>query len=120
MSYKRKESPTISASEHLQQTEMQESTSRSQLLQSVALAQAALLARRGKLKQAETLLLSIVKRLPSKTSGLDLLAKVYAQQNKIEEAQDIWLRAAQIERSNIHFYRALIQCARSLKKSSNV
>lgn len=116
MSYKRKESPTVSASEHLQQTVMQESTSRSQLLESVALARAALLARNGKLNQAESLLLPIVRRSPSKTSVLDLLAKVYAQQGRTEEARTLWLHASQTEPSNIHFLRALIRCARSMKE----
>jgi Flp pilus assembly protein TadD len=119
MSYKTKDSRTTSGSEHLQQTGVQESTSRSQLLESVALARAALLARRGKLKQAETLLVPIARRLPSRTSALDLLAKVLAQQERMEEAQQVWLRALQIEPCNIHFLRALICCAKSINTQNS-
>ena len=115
MSNKGEESPASFAPEHSQQTDMPESAARSQLLESVTVARAALLARRGKLEQAETMLLALVNWSPLKASTLDLLAKVYAQQNKMKEAQDTWLRAAQIERSNIHFYRALIRCAKSAK-----
>jgi predicted Zn-dependent protease len=102
--------PIIFASERLQQAAMQENTPHSQLVESVTLAQAALLARKGKLKQAETLLLPLANRSQSRVSTLDLLAKVYAQQGKIEEAKALWLRASQIEPSNAHFRRALLRC----------
>jgi len=115
MNYRKRQSSTDFDLEPSQQAATQESTSRSQLLESVTLARAALLARRGKLKQAETLLLALVNRSPSKTSTLDLLAKVFAQQKKIKGAQGIWLRALQIEPSNTHFLRALIHCAKSAK-----
>jgi len=119
MDYKRKQYSTVFELEPSQQTGMQEGTSRIRLLESIALARAALLARRGKLKQAEALLLPVVKRLPSETSALDLLAKVYAQQERMEEAQQVWLHALQIEPCNTHFLRALICCARSMNTQNS-
>jgi predicted Zn-dependent protease len=116
MSHNEREDISLMASEGMQQVETQESTSRSRLLETIALARAVLLARRGHLKQAEKVLLDLPPQSSSNTSVLDLLAKVYAQQNQMKEAQEIWLRAAQIEPSNIHFYRALIQCAKSVKR----
>lgn len=82
----------------------------SQLLESYILARAALLARKGRLKQIEALLLPPANESQSRTDTLDLLAKVYAQQGKIGEARDLWLRALQQEPSNAHFLRAISYC----------
>ena len=42
---------------------------------------------------------------------IDLLAKVYAQQGKIDQAQTLWLKALQQDPHNIHFLSALRMCA---------
>jgi predicted Zn-dependent protease len=86
-------------------------TSDSQLEESVTLAWAAVLARKNKLKQAETMLRPLADRPQATPNTLDLLAKVYAQQVMIREAQSLWLRAIQLDPDNTHFYRALIRCA---------
>jgi predicted Zn-dependent protease len=86
-----------------------------QLVDSLILARAAALARKGELKTAETLLMPLASNPEATTNILDLLAKVYAQQWKIAEAQSLWLRALNIEPSNKHFLRALIRCADLIK-----
>ena len=96
------------------QQSQQESPAYSQMLESVLLARAALLSREGKLQEAELIVLPLANKANSRIDALDLLAKVYAQQGKIEEAQTLWLRALQREPSNKHFLRALLCCAQSL------
>lgn len=83
----------------------------SRLLEAVVFARAVLLARTGELDQAEAILLSLVREGDSRTEVLDLLAKVYAQQDEIEEAQAAWLRALEKDPSNLHFLGALQVCA---------
>jgi len=87
-----------------------ESTSYSQLLELVILARAAVLARKGKLEQAELLLLPLANESQSQTDTFDLLAKIYAQQGRTEEARALWLRALQKEPSNTRFLRAIARC----------
>jgi predicted Zn-dependent protease len=90
--------------------------SESGLIQSTALAWAAVLARKGKLIQAENLLLPIASQPQAGTSVMDLLAKVYIQQKKIEKAQALWLKALQLEPNNTHFLRALLGIAKMNKQ----
>ena len=92
-----------------QQVTSQKSRACSQLLESVLLAKAAFSARGGKLNEAEVILLPLANKPNPRTGTLDLLAKVYAQQGKTEEARALWLRALQEEPSNGHFLRALLQ-----------
>ena len=92
-----------------------EDTSDSKIEETVTLAWAAVLARKGKLKQAEALLHPLANKPQAIVAILDLLAKVYAQQRKIVEARSLWLRAVQLNPDNTHFYRALIRCADLLK-----
>lgn len=75
------------------------------------LKRAALLSRKGDLLQAEDLLKTLPDNDSSRMEVIDLLAKVYAQQGKIDEAQTLWLRALQQHPSNIHFLSALRMCA---------
>lgn len=103
--------PTTFTSERVPPAAMTKTTPRSQLVESVTLARAALLARKGKLEQAETLLLPLANQPQSGTNTIDLLAKIYAQQGKIEEARVQWLRALEMEPTNTHFLRALLRCA---------
>ena len=101
----------FSTSDDVRQAATQKTIPQSQLLELVTLALAAFLARKGELRQAEVLLLPLANEPKSQIDTLDLLAKVYAQQGKIEEARALWLRALQKEPSNTHFLRALLNCA---------
>ena len=49
---------------------------------------------------------------------IDLLAKIYAQQGKIAQAQALWLKALQSDPSNIHLLAALRMCAYYTKSRS--
>ena len=69
------------------------------------------LARRGDLLQAEDLLTTLSDSDSSRIEVIDLLAKIYAQQGKIDQAQALWLKALQRDPSNIHFLSALRICA---------
>ena len=89
------------------------------LAESAALAWAAVLARKGKLVQAENLLLPMANKPQAGTNAMDLLAKVYVQQKKIDEAQALWLRALQIEPNNMHFLRALLGIAKLNKQKQS-
>lgn len=82
-----------------------------QLLETILLARATLLARKGELTQAEALLIPLTNRSDSRIEALDLLGKVYAQQGEIKQAQATWLKALQREPSNLHFLGALRLCA---------
>lgn len=82
-----------------------------QLLETIILARATLLARKGELTQAEALLIPLTNRSDSRIEALDLLGKVYAQQGEIKQAQVTWLKALQRESSNLHFLGALRLCA---------
>ena len=83
----------------------------SQTVQPVTLALAAVLSRKGELRQAENLLIPLADDPDAQPSTLDLLAKIYAQQGNIDDAQALWLRALQKEPSNTHFLAALQTCA---------
>lgn len=94
----------------------QESISNPQALVTDILIHAEALARRGDLLQAEDLLKTLSDRDSSRIEVIDLLARIYAQQGKIDQAQALWLKALQGDPSNIHFLSALRLCA-CLKKS---
>jgi len=75
------------------------------------LVRAGTLARRGELVEAESLLETLSDSDRSRIEVIDLLAKVYAQQGKIDQAQTMWLQALERDPSNIHFLSALRICA---------
>lgn len=83
----------------------------SSLLESVFLARAALLARKGKLRQAEEMISPIVDEKCINIGAIDLLAKIYAQQGKIEKAKYLWNRALEIDPSNPDYLRAIQRCS---------
>jgi LysM repeat protein len=85
----------------------------SYLLESVTLSRAAELARSRKLKQAEELVSTLVNRPDASIASLDLLAKIYAQQGRMEEARPLWKRALQKDPSNPHFQKALARCEKN-------
>lgn len=75
------------------------------------LQRAAVLARKEDLSQAENLLTPLIEGNTSRIEAMDLLAKIYAQQGRINQAQALWLKASQREPSNLHFLAALRLCA---------
>ena len=93
-----------------------EGVSSSQTMVTDLLVRAGLLARRGNLREAENLLSTLSDADSRRIEVLDLLAKVYAQQGKIDQAQVMWLQALQRYPSNTHFLSALRLCA-SYKQS---
>jgi len=93
-----------------------ESGSSSQTVATDILVRAGLLARRGNLREAENLLSTMSDADSRRIEVLDLVAKVYAQQGKIDQAQAMWLQALQRYPSNTHFLSALRLCA-SYKQS---
>jgi len=93
----------------------QERISNSQALVTDVLIHAGALARRGDLLQAEDLLKTLSDRDNSRIEVLDLLARIYAQQGKIDQAQALWIKALRGDPSNVHFLSALKLCA-CLKK----
>ena len=74
------------------------------------------LARQGNFPEAENLLRTASDADSRRIEVLDLLAKVYAQQGKIDQAQALWLQALQRYPSNTRFLSALRLCA-SCKQS---
>jgi len=93
-----------------------EGVSSSQTMVTDMLVRAGSLARRGNLREAENLLSTLSDADSRRIEVLDLLAKVYAQQGKIDQAQAMWLQASQRYPSNTHFLSALRLCA-SYKQS---
>jgi Tfp pilus assembly protein PilF len=93
----------------------QESMSNSQAVVTDVLIRAGAIARRGDLLQAEDLLKTLPDRDSSRVEVIDLLARIYAQQGKIDQAQALWLKALQGDPSNTRFLSALKLCA-CLKK----
>jgi len=88
-----------------------EGGSSSQTMVTDILVPAGFLARRGNLREAENLLSTVSDADSRRIEVLDLLAKVYAQQGKIDQAQAMWLQALQRYPSNTHFLSALRLCA---------
>jgi tetratricopeptide (TPR) repeat protein len=89
----------------------QKSVSASQTMVTDILVRAGRLARRGNLLEAENLLKTLPDADSTRIEVVDLLAKVYAQQGKIDKAQAMWLEALQRDPSNTHFLSALRLCA---------
>ena len=96
----KQESPSINQGDSSHENEM---------LATITLA--ASLARKGDLVQATNLLEPLHDNNNLPIEIIDLLAKIYAQQGKIEQAQLLWLRALELEPSNLHFLSALRMCA---------
>ena len=88
-----------------------EGVSSSQTIVTDILVRAGSLARRGNFPEAENLLSTLSDADSRRIEVLDLLAKVYAQQGKIDQAQSMWLQALQRYPSNTHFLSALRLCA---------
>ena len=88
------------------------------LLEAMTLALASSSARKGRFKEAEELLSPLAMESESPNNALDLLAKVYAQQGKIEEAQHLWQQALRNDPDNRLFQEALQDCKQILSRGS--
>ena len=76
-----------------------------------AINRASTFARNGNLEQATQLLEPLYKNNNAPKEVIDLLAKVYAQQGKIEQAQALWLKILELDPSDLHVLSALKLCA---------
>ena len=103
--------PESYTSEQVPKSVTRENVSTPQLRVIDILTRAAAVARKGDLPQAEDLLRTLSDSDNSRIEAIDLLAKVYAQQGKTDQAQALWLKALQRDPSNIHFLSALRMCA---------
>jgi len=81
------------------------------LLDQVALAQAADLARRGHYAQAAGLLSEMAGRQPTPVAALDLLARIRAQEGRLDEARALWAQALEVEPGNAPAQAALRRIA---------
>lgn len=111
--------PEVSPKEQAGKSTATENISTQQAMVTDILIHAGALARRGDLLQAEDLLRTLSDRDISRVEVIDLLAKIYAQQGKIDQAQALWLKALQLDPSNIHFLSALRLCACLTKSRFN-
>ncbi|MDR3063091.1 MAG: hypothetical protein LBU40_03000 [Methanobrevibacter sp.] len=77
-----------------------------------------LLAIEQRFNEAEKLLFSLI-RLNKDADALDLLAKIYAQQRKFDEAEEIWTLALDTDKTNINYSKALIKCHEMKQNKTN-
>ena len=110
--------PDSYASKQAPESSAQDSSSSSQQMVLDILKRAALLARKGEYVEAENLLEPLCNSDNLRIEIIDLLAKIYVQQDKIEQAQALWLKALQNDPSNIHLLSALRICAYYTKSRS--
>jgi len=81
-----------------------------QLIEVLIGAQAAELARQGQLKQAEAFLYPLTQQREVSPFIIDLLARILAQQNRIDEAKMLWQRALMMQPDNEAFQKAIARC----------
>ncbi|TVR19592.1 MAG: hypothetical protein EA396_12370 [Anaerolineaceae bacterium] len=70
------------------------------------LAQATVLARRGRYEKAEHILLNLARQHPSWPPIFDLLARIYAQQDRLADAQQYWKHALSLDAMNPQYLAA--------------
>jgi len=80
------------------------------LTEALVTTKASVLAQRGDLEQAKSLLEPIVLSSRAAASTIDLLAKVYILQGNIQEATGLWSRAIKEDPDNTQYQRALHFC----------
>jgi tetratricopeptide (TPR) repeat protein len=61
--------------------------------------------------QAEALLVPFIEKENCRMEVLDLMARIYAQQGKYQQAQKLWLLLIKDDPSNLHAISALRTCA---------
>lgn len=79
------------------------------LIEAIAIDQASYIAREGHLETAEELISPFISKA-SDIRAIDLLAKIYAQQGRTEEAKKLWEHAMQIDPTNKDFIKAIERC----------
>ena len=84
----------------------------SELLLRVAVSKAAELARKGRFDEARDLLLAIAPNHDDEPVVLDLLARIAAQQGRLSEAENLWIRASYAEPSGRQYSAGLERIAR--------
>jgi lipopolysaccharide biosynthesis regulator YciM len=89
----------------------------SQLIGTANLAMAARFARNRQYSQAEQIILPLINMPKPRSDALNLLAKIYAQQGRFQNAAAIWRLAQSQEPDNRQFQLALIECERSTAES---
>jgi len=87
------------------------------LIVSANLAIAAQMARRQQYSQAEQMIFPLVNMEQPCFEALNLLAKIYAQQGKFQNAMDVWRRAQSLEPENRQTQLALNQCENAVANS---
>lgn len=98
-----------------EKSNMTEPNSKDELVE--VLKKASRLARDGEVSQAQAILIPVVEK-SQKFETLNLLAKIYAQQGNLDDAQDLWIKALQLNPSNLHVLKALKSCA--ISKQSGI
>ncbi len=113
-----KQQPDSFASRQAPESSAQDGSHSSQQIVLDILKNAALFARKGNHVEAENLLEPLCSSDNLRIELIDLLAKIYAQQGKIEQAQDLWLKALKRDPYNLHILAALRMCAYYKRPSS--
>ncbi|HOL95520.1 MAG TPA: LysM peptidoglycan-binding domain-containing protein [bacterium] len=81
-------------------------------INSLIIAKAATLARKGMLSKAEELLAPLVEADPDSIEAAHLLAKIHAQQGSFQEAKGLWTRILEQNPYHTDAAKALERCAR--------
>jgi len=79
-------------------------------LDSILISRAALLARSGRLNQAMELISPMVYGKCMNRGAVELLAKIYAQQGRVDDAIRLWKNALEIDPGNPDYSRAIKRC----------
>ncbi|MHC1739757.1 MAG: tetratricopeptide repeat protein [Anaerolineaceae bacterium] len=83
-----------------------------EMVEQTTIARAADLARSGKYKEAERSLLEAMRSGKATPTLLDLLARIYAQQELWDKAESVWKQALQLDPENISYIEALKRVAK--------
>ena len=77
------------------------------ILKQLVLARATDLARAGRYAEAESLLKEHISDLETMPAALDLLARIYAQQRRFQDACAFWTRALELDDTNVAYQAGL-------------
>jgi flagellar motor protein MotB len=87
------------------------------LINHLVLSKATALARAGQLEQAHNFVLDMIGEKDFTPSILDLLARIYAQQGKLNDAEICWMKASELDPNNPTYIAGLERIARIRKNS---
>lgn len=88
------------------------------LLRQLMFARATELARAGQYRDAERILSASGGEASSDAEALDLLARMRAQEGRLAEAENFWMRARQLEPDNAAYHDALRRVASTQRRSA--